>query len=262
MYQPNISLIIPSYKNPECLDLCLKSAIENKLLTETEIVVTIDGYPEVSKHIIEKYNNRVNFLVYDENTGMQNAINSAVYQCKNNYIFIINEDNVLPIEWDYRIKEIICEHKCGFAFTVKQIEREQSIYNFHKADFGSEPNNFKYDEFLKHEIKLSRQYNDIFTNDGGLFPFIMNKNDFMIVGGFDIGYPSPHVVDYDFFYKLELLGVNFKMIQTISLYHFGQMSTKKVTNEVDSFNERERMAYEYYKFKWKEYPILKIHNKY
>lgn len=255
-----ISLIIPSYKNSECLDLCLRSAIENKLLPETEIVVTIDGYPELSKHIIEKYNNDVKFLVYDENTGMQNAINSAVYQCKNDYVFIINEDNVLPNTWDWRLGQIIKEHRSGFAFTVKQIEREQSIYNFHKADFGSNPSNFKYDEFLKHENELSVQCNNVFTNDGGLFPFIMNKNDFMIVGGFDIGYPSPHVVDYDFFHKLELLGVEFKMIQTISLYHFGQMSTKKVIDEVESFNERERMAYEYYKFKWNEYPTLRRYN--
>ena len=36
-----VSLIIPSYRNPECLDVCLKSAIENQADINQIIVAVI-----------------------------------------------------------------------------------------------------------------------------------------------------------------------------------------------------------------------------
>ena len=42
-----ISLIIPTYRNPDYLDLCLQSAIEGQT-TKNEIIVVIDGFIEES----------------------------------------------------------------------------------------------------------------------------------------------------------------------------------------------------------------------
>ena len=42
-----ISLIIPSYRNPQCLDLCLKSVLENQK-NKNEIIVAVDGFIEES----------------------------------------------------------------------------------------------------------------------------------------------------------------------------------------------------------------------
>ena len=49
-----ISLIIPTYRNPEYLDICLKSAIEQQS-TKNEIIVAVDGFMDESKDILEKY---------------------------------------------------------------------------------------------------------------------------------------------------------------------------------------------------------------
>ena len=51
-----ISVIIPSYKNPKYLDLCLKSIIENQT-DRNEIIVVLDGYADLSKDVVEKYKN-------------------------------------------------------------------------------------------------------------------------------------------------------------------------------------------------------------
>ena len=51
-----ISLIIPTYRNPKCLDICLKSAIEQQK-GKNEIIVIVDGFVEESKDILEKYIN-------------------------------------------------------------------------------------------------------------------------------------------------------------------------------------------------------------
>ena len=46
-----ISLVIPTYRSPEILDICLKSATENQS-NSNEIIVVVDGYADESKHIL------------------------------------------------------------------------------------------------------------------------------------------------------------------------------------------------------------------
>ena len=42
-----ISVIIPTYKSPEMLDLCLRSAIEGQT-QKNQIVVVVDGYYDLN----------------------------------------------------------------------------------------------------------------------------------------------------------------------------------------------------------------------
>ena len=48
------SVIIPTYKEPEYLDLCLKSAFEGQV-NNNEIIVVVDGFYELNKPILDKY---------------------------------------------------------------------------------------------------------------------------------------------------------------------------------------------------------------
>jgi len=43
-----ISVIIPTYKEPEVLDVCLKSVINGQRLNN-QIIVVVDGFYEVNK---------------------------------------------------------------------------------------------------------------------------------------------------------------------------------------------------------------------
>jgi glycosyltransferase involved in cell wall biosynthesis len=255
-----ISLIIPSYKNPEYLDLCLKSALENKVNNKTEIIVIIDGFVDMYNNILEKYNNMVNFIEYENNQGMQNAINVGVYQATNKYVFIINEDNVLPFEWDLRLENVINNYKDKGCYTVSQIEPYPSIYDFYCNNNGRNLSEFNYEDFISYEKSLNYNKEIQLNNTGGIFPFIINKKIFMTLGGFDVSYPGPHVCDWDFFMKLEMLGYDtIPMIKNISLYHFGGMSTKR-TNELSQFTEREIQSSLYFEFKWGFKPTILNNN--
>ena len=96
----SISVVIPSYRNPKCLDICLHSALENRKTTDNEIVVVVDGFAEESKHIVEKYFDKVNFIGLESNSGMQHALNVGVYNARSEWILIVNDDNVFPKDWD------------------------------------------------------------------------------------------------------------------------------------------------------------------
>ena len=97
-----ISLIIPSYRNADYLDICLQSAIEQQE-NKNEIIVAIDGFIEESQHVLDKYKDDIKVLDLGENQGMQTALNLAVMNANNEKIFIINDDNVLCSGWDTAI---------------------------------------------------------------------------------------------------------------------------------------------------------------
>ena len=238
-----ISLIIPTYRNPEYLDICLKSAIENQI-NKNEIIVAVDGFIEESQHILNKYKKDIQILNLGNNQGMQTALNLAVMNATNDILCIINDDNVLSKDWDSIIEK---EFHSESVLTINQIEPTgPSIFKFPIKDFGKTPNEFKYEDFLNYEVTIRENK---FTLDGGIFPFVISKKNYMIVGGFDTMYQSPFICDWDFFLKLDLNGVGFYRTNNLYFYHFGSAATKK-GKEGDKFKQTESSAAQVFMYKW------------
>jgi glycosyltransferase involved in cell wall biosynthesis len=246
-----ISVIIPSYRNPKCLDICLESVLKTQTYSN-EIIVVLDGFANESKHIVEKYQDKVYFLPLEENQGMQYALNIGVYNASNEWILIVNDDNVFPQDWD----KILYEDKQDkLIITPNQIERKPSIFNFIIGDFGG-VDDFNLNQYLIEEPKTRT---NTLTENGEIFPFLIQKKYYMVVGGFDIWYPSPFICDWDFFLKLEMINLNFLRSNKLAFYHFGSMATKN-GNEKDKFNQSETIAAQMFDYKWGFNPIRNIDN--
>jgi glycosyltransferase involved in cell wall biosynthesis len=244
-----ISLIIPTYRNPDYLDICLKSAIENQV-NNNEIVVAVDGFIEESQHVLDKYKQHISVLDLGDNQGMQTALNLAVMNANNEIICIINDDNVLSKDWDIIIEK---EFKTDSVLTINQIEPiGPGIFNFPVKDFGKKPSEFNYEEFIKYEPTIRENK---LTLDGGIFPFVISKKNYMIVGGFDTIYQSPFICDWDFFLKLDLNEVSFTRTHNLHFYHFGSAATKN-GKEGDKFKQTESPAAQIFIYKWGMLPQL------
>lgn len=243
-----ISLIIPTYRNPECLDICLKSAIENQQ-NKNQIIVAVDGFIEESKHILDKYKDNIQVLDLVQNQGMQQALNLGVFNANHEKICIINDDNVLCKNWDIIIEKELGEND---VVTINQIEPYPGIFGNPTKNFGTHPNQFEYNSFLEYEESIRQNTS---TPDGGVFPFLMWKKDYMIVGGFDTLYKSPFICDWDFFLKLELNGKQFKRINSAHFYHFVSMATKKGKSK-EEMAASEHPAAKVFAYKWGMMPQL------
>lgn len=250
-----ISLIIPTYKNPECLDICLKSAVENQV-NQNEIIVIVDGFVEQSIEVLNKYPDTVKALKLNKNSGMQMALNLGVFNACYERICIINDDNVLCKDWDVIIEKHLQPNE---IVTINQIEPTgPGIFNFPVKDFGKSPKEFDYQGFIEYEPTIRKEET---TEDGGIFPFAMWKKDYMIVGGFDTLYKSPFICDWDFFLKLELNGKTFKRINDAHFYHFGSIATKNRTDGDEiAFKESEQPAANTFMYKWGMIPKLYKNN--
>lgn len=248
-----LSVICPSYRNPKYLDLCLKSLIDGQVNTN-EIIVTLDGYVEESQHLMEKYP-AVSWLPFEENQGFQTAINYAVWNATGEKLFVINDDNVFPPEWDARIES---QYHPNTVMTVNQIEPTgPGMFNFPVVDCGQTVETFDMEKFVRADKELSK---NMITPDGNIFPFLINKRWFMAVGGFDMFYNSPNACDWDFFAKLELIpNIGYARIHHAHVYHFGSVATKK-NAESESFKQREQYAMQQYAYKWKFNPYNGLNN--
>jgi GT2 family glycosyltransferase len=69
-----ISVIIPTYKSPEALDLCLRSAIEGQE-NKNQIIVVVDGFYDLNKEVLEKWSEHIDVLNLEQNVGLCRGTN-------------------------------------------------------------------------------------------------------------------------------------------------------------------------------------------
>ena len=234
-----ISVIIPTYKSPEVLDVCLRSAIIGQKLNN-QIIVVVDGFYEVNKEILNKYKDSIEILVLEENVGLCRATNLGVYNAKFDKILIVNDDNVFPEAWDQVLLE---EYKPGYVLTPNQIEPTPSIFRqFNIKDLSRDPKTFNINDFWEYEFEVTE---DKIEETGSTLPIFMSKYDYIRLGGWDENYEAGMVADWDFFLKCALSDL--KMIRTYNchFYHFASISTNGEKRQ-----QAEQKGHEYAKYKW------------
>ncbi len=100
-----ISVIIPTYKSPEYLDLCLESAIVGQD-DENQIIVVVDGHYDLNKEVLEKWKDNIDILNLEQNVGLCRGTNLGVMNARHDKILIVNDDNVFPLEWDIQLEKV------------------------------------------------------------------------------------------------------------------------------------------------------------
>jgi len=242
-----ISTIIPTYKSPEALDLCLRSAIEGQE-KENELIAVIDGYYNINKYILEKYKDHISILNLEQNQGLSRATNLGVYNVTNDNILIVNDDNVFPDKWDTRLEEL-GEMK-GRVCAPNQIEPYPSMFKqFVIQDLGRDPKTFDLERYWEYEQEVA---NSLVDNSGSTLPIYMNKLDFLTIGGWDDNYELGLVADWDFFLKCNLAGYELIRDYNLSFYHFVSLTVNDHEKQL-SRQQSEQRAHLYAKYKWGEF---------
>lgn len=241
-----ISVIIPTYKEPTYLDLCLRSITEGQV-NQNEIIVVVDGFYELNKPVLDKYPS-ISVLDLEDNQGLSIATNWGVYNASNEWVLVVNDDNVFPKNWDTNLLKDV---EKGVVLTPNQIEPTPSMFRqFHIKDLGKSPEEFDLLTFWEYENKLHKKPVE---NTGCTLPFLMHKHDFLAVGGWDEMYPSPHVVDWDFFLKCEYVGFTMKRTYDAHFYHFSGAATRKTPEQSAESTKKENAAHEFFAVKWGRY---------
>jgi GT2 family glycosyltransferase len=237
-----ISVIIPTYKSPEALDLCLASCIQGQE-QDNQIIVVVDGFYDLNKDVLEKHKDSIEILNLEENVGLCRATNLGVYNASNELILIVNDDNVFSLSWDI---ELLKDYVPNSVISPNQIEPTPSMFKqFHIRDCGRDPKTFSLENYWKYEEPLRGLFSD---ETGSTLPIFMSKVDYLRVGGWDENYEQGMVADWDFFLKCRLSGM--KMLRTYNchFYHFASVSVNG-----EKRRQAEMNGHEYAKYKWGSY---------
>lgn len=240
------SIIIPTYKAVDYLDTCLYSLSRIDDKNMFEVIVICDGYYSLHEKTLDKYSTQFDLRVlkFETNRGIVTAINFGVYNAQYDTILIMNDDNVVPKLLMYYVQDIDKEFRARqFCVSFPQIEPNPSI--FKKTiwqNLGTLPVTFDWEEF--DDCNIGGEIN--FSNHLGTFPFVINKQLFMTVGGFsdEFGSKVGFVSDWDFFIKVSNI-VDIKICDTCYFYHFSQISSSEA-----SAKESEINAHKFFKFKY------------
>jgi len=238
-----ISVIIPTYKEPEVLDVCLQSILKGQK-NKNQIIVVVDGFYDINKEILSKYKDYIDILDLKENVGMIKAMNLGVYNASNELILIVNDDNVFPFHWDVILEE---NYQPNSVLSPNQIEPSPSIFRqFHIKDLGRDPKTFDINNFWEYSKNINKNLIEL---EGSTPPFLMSKYDYLKVGGWDESYPGPWVVDWEFFMKCEMAGM--KMLRTYNchFYHFVSIGTR-LPKDVVKNQQIEQQCHDYFYYKW------------
>ena len=246
--QTKISVIIPTYKAPEALDICLKSALVNQS-NNNQIIVVVDGFYELNSKVLKKYEDSICTLVLEVNKGLCHATNLGVYNASHEKILIVNDDNVFPPKWD---TQLLHTYKDNRVVTPNQIEPNPSIYDeFVVKNFG-DPGSFNIDEFNTFAEAVSE---DTLTIKGSTMPIFMSKKNYLTVGGWDESYPGAWAVDWEFFHKCDLAGFELVRTKGCHFYHFVSYGTEITLKEKKTKHGKETACHHWFNYKWGFYPV-------
>jgi len=240
-----LSVIIPTYKSPDALDLCLRSAIAGQK-NQNQLIVVVDGFFELNKDVLDRYKDHIDVLNLKQNVGLCKGTNYGVYSAKSELVFVVNDDNVFPKNWDIHLLKA---YKPMSVVTPNQIEPRPSIFSqFVIKDLGTDPATFDLDYFWKFEESLNVTVKE--DDQGSTLPFLISKQNYLMIGGWDENYPGGLVADWDFFYKGQLVGLKFIRTYETHFYHFESFTTKKTPEYIHKRQTQEVMATGYGRFKW------------
>jgi glycosyltransferase involved in cell wall biosynthesis len=239
-----ISVIIPTYKCPAALDLCLQSAIEGQQ-NKNQIIVVVDGFYDLNKEVLERWKDSIDILDLETNQGLCKGTNLGVYNAKYDKVLIVNDDNVFPRFWDTTLLD---DWQEGAVITPNQIEPFPSMFKqIHIKDMGRNPETFDLEAFWLYDYHYAS--GDKTEECGSTLPIFMSKLDYIRLGGWDESYELGMVADWDFFLKCQLSGL--KMIRTWNchFYHFVSLSTMTPEKQQQRYSS-EMNGHMYAQYKW------------
>jgi len=237
-----ISVLIPTYNSVDSLDLLLCSLVDGAdNISQVEIIVGIDGTEDINKHIVDKWKSRVNFLISPANQGLCRNTNSLVYNASNEWVLILNDDNVAPKGYDTKLLTFKNHTNC--VITPNQIEPTPSMFaQFNINNVGRDPKTFDLNKFWEYAESVS--HNTV-EETGSTLPIFVRKTDFIRIGGWDESYPHGMVADCDYFLKCTLSGMKMLRVYNSHFYHFASLSVNG-----EKRRKAEMEGHSWFVYKW------------
>jgi GT2 family glycosyltransferase/cyclopropane fatty-acyl-phospholipid synthase-like methyltransferase len=217
-----ISLIVPVYNQAKYTSEMLASIGKHEGY-ELEIIIVDNASDEETKNVIrefEKNNSNVKIITNTENLGFPKAINQGLAVAKGDYVFLANNDIILPPDWLERM--------------VAHAERNKSIgmvgvVSNKVSGFQKIKEEITYrtpDEMLIFMKKIAEKSNEKFLEFPRVaFLFVLIKKEVIDkVGSLDERFSPGNYEDDDYCLRVQRAGFKAVIALDVYVHHYGSVS--------------------------------------
>ncbi len=232
------SVVIPTWKNLDYLDLCYRGLIAHSS-AEHEIIVFFNEIDDKCQEWA--HGKKVRWSGAAENLGVCPAVNRAADMATENYICYMNDDMYPLPGWDSALAvHLGLAVKLWLSGTAVEAGKSALCY-IGGHDYGRTPKEFDEQRLLCEYATLKRSYNVAST----WTPTLLSQRDWNAIGGLDEAYFPGNGSDPDLAMKMYRYGCrHFIGVGTSLCYHFSRTTTAR-------FDHAEWMNPKlYFKKKW------------
>lgn len=227
--KPLVSIVIPTYRAVECLELCVRSICEGGNLEEIEVCLYGDGGGDVPEKHLQKCMEfmsqrgvRHNCFYNPQNLGNTPALNRAIDLASGQWIMVCDDDCVFPANWLERIRHELT-HKTVLSLLCIEPDvgghRPASCFIPH--NLGLDPEKFDLDALNNLNSKLSIGEIEVGVN----YPFLIERDILLSLGKGDERFKGPYH-DPDLFLRFRNAKLRLIRSRATALYHFSGMSMR------------------------------------
>ena len=227
----DISVIIVNFNGAQFIEACLDSLLKSKLNGQFEVIVVDNASTDHSLDILKKYQNTIELIANEENTGFSYANNQAAKRANGEYLFLLNNDTVIPEDTMSILLSFLKEHPDAGVITPKLLNEDGSL-QCPGSIFGQ----------WRFKSKVARRVPFI-AGAAILFP----KSVYWEMGGLDENLFF-YNDDVDMCKSLSKLGYSIYYVPEASLTHFGGLSTKfrKLSSLIEGYRGSVYLSLKHY----------------
>lgn len=148
MNKPIVSIITPVYNSERYIENTINS-VRNQTFTEFELILVDDCSSDRSQEIIEniaKMDNRIRYILLEQNSGAAVARNTGIKAAKGRYISFLDSDDTWKVNKLERQLKFMEKNNYAFTYTSFETITEDGQVMQDKVDVPSQLN---YEKLLK-----------------------------------------------------------------------------------------------------------------
>ncbi len=221
-----ISIVIPSWNNLAYLKLCVES-LQRHSKFEHEILVHLNDGSDGSLDWVKSQG--IKYTQSAKNVGVCLSVNHLVAQARHDWVLYMNDDMVAAPGWDTAFIAATQSVDTDLALFFGTLIQPENGGNdiIIKQNFGGSPADFDETKFLQHYLSDSRGDMEGAASQ----PTLVHKKWWSMVGGYSLEFSPGMSSDDDLLMKFWVAGCrNFRMVGASRFYHFGSMSTGRITH--------------------------------
>lgn len=232
------SVVIPTWKNLEYLDLMYRGLTGNSAVTH-EIIIFFNEFDQSCKDWTRGKN--ILSCGSPENTGVCTAVNRAAELATTDYICYMNDDMYPLPGWDTALAGYSgLAEKLWLSGTAIEPGNSTPCY-IGNMNYGASPSSFEEERLLREYRSLFRPYNVVST----WTPVLLSRRDWEAIGGFDEEYFPGFGSDPDLAMKMYRYGCrHFIGVGNSLVYHFSKGTTARFDGSPTMDPQK------YFKSKW------------